>query len=146
MFTPTMCYISGVLCHVSCITCYVLHVNCNFSSFFSDKVVELVGEGSVINTAYPFQFSKNPFHNYALFSLAEIRKEDRQTVGATGPRDRVYKAGRPTALSFFTETPEQTHHGSHQGPHTINTQEFSTVTNFPNNCFSFKWETLCMFL
>ena len=51
---------SCVMCHVSCVMCHVSHVTCpchmsHFfsSSFFSDKVVKLIGGGSVINGAYP---------------------------------------------------------------------------------------------
>ena len=52
-----MCQVSGVKCHVSHVTCHVSGVTCNFSLFssssVSDKVVDLVGGGSVINGAYP---------------------------------------------------------------------------------------------
>ena len=55
---------SHVMCHMSHVTCPVLHVACNmqyfifyFKFFFlikdMDKVVELVGEESIINGAYP---------------------------------------------------------------------------------------------
>ena len=40
------CHVSRVMCHVSCVTCYMLHV---LSWKKLDKVVELVGGGSVIN-------------------------------------------------------------------------------------------------
>ena len=51
------CHVSHVMCHVSRVTCHVSHVTCNFFSFFfSDKVVKLIGGGSVINGAYPVQF------------------------------------------------------------------------------------------
>ena len=77
MFTPpnmslVMCHMSRVMCHVSCVMCHVSRVTChmskkklyfNFLIFFLllflkklDKVVELVGGGSVINGAYPVQF------------------------------------------------------------------------------------------
>ena len=42
--------------HVSHVTCHMSQVRCHVSPFFMDKVVELVGRGSVINGAYPFQF------------------------------------------------------------------------------------------
>ena len=56
-------YVSYFMCHVSCVTCHVSHITrffliytyiyifCLFKK--SDKVVELVGGGSVINGAYP---------------------------------------------------------------------------------------------
>ena len=48
---------SCVMCQVSGVTCQVLRVRCHMSFFllllFFDKVVELVGGGSVINGAYP---------------------------------------------------------------------------------------------
>ena len=69
MFTPPN--MSRVTCHLSPVTCNMSHVKKNsfyiliifflyFIYFFNvkklDKVVELVGEGSVINGAYPVQF------------------------------------------------------------------------------------------
>ena len=59
------CNVSRVTCQVSCVTCHVSHVMCHMSCvtcnifccynffFSSDKVVKLVGGGSVINGAYP---------------------------------------------------------------------------------------------
>ena len=53
------CHVSHVTCHVSCVTCHVSHVMCHMSHvtckifFYSDKVVRLIGGGSVINEAYP---------------------------------------------------------------------------------------------
>ena len=50
------CHVSDVMCHVSGVTCQVSGVSCFFCFFvvvFLDKVVELVGGGSVINGAYP---------------------------------------------------------------------------------------------
>ena len=55
---------SGVMCHVSDVTCQVSLVRCDVSGvmfffffflfhFFLDKVVGLVGGGSVINGAFP---------------------------------------------------------------------------------------------
>ena len=41
------CQMSFVTCHMSCVTCIVSHV------LFFNKVVKLVGGGSVINGAYP---------------------------------------------------------------------------------------------
>ena len=57
MFTPNhvshvMCHVSHVRCHMAGVTCQVSHVmRTFFISIFLDKVVELVGEGSVINRA-----------------------------------------------------------------------------------------------
>ena len=66
MFTPpnvsrVMCHVSCVMCHVSCVTCHVSRVTYHVSRFFiifffSDKVVKLIGGGSVINGAYPVSF------------------------------------------------------------------------------------------
>ena len=57
-----MCHMSGVWCQVSGVRCHVLGVRfqvsgvkCHFFLlFFSDKFVELVGEGFVINRDDPF--------------------------------------------------------------------------------------------
>ena len=52
MFTPPN--VSRATCHVSRVTCHVSHVMCHMSlffSFFSDKVVDPIGGGSVINGA-----------------------------------------------------------------------------------------------
>ena len=64
MFTPpkhVTCHMSHVTCHVSHVTCHVSHVTCHMSLFyflfFSDKVVELIGGGSVINGATPSSFN-----------------------------------------------------------------------------------------
>ena len=64
----TICHISCVPCHMSHVTCRVSPVTClkknikNPKHFIVqkklDKVVELVGRGSVINRAYPVQFLK----------------------------------------------------------------------------------------
>ena len=43
-------HVSLVTCHMSCVMC---HVSCVTNQFFLDKVMKLVGEGSVINGAYP---------------------------------------------------------------------------------------------
>ena len=66
MFTPpnmshVMCHVKcqvtcHVTCHVTCqVTCHMSHVTCHMSFFFFflDKVVKLIGGGSVINGAYP---------------------------------------------------------------------------------------------
>ena len=50
------CHVSYVRCQVSCVRCQVAGVRCDIFSFFSDKVVELVGRVSVINGAYPIKF------------------------------------------------------------------------------------------
>ena len=74
MFIPNnvscvTCHVSPVTCHVSHVTCHLSHVKKIFYIFFTkkiiqkkilkkmDKVVELVGGGSVINRAYPVQFN-----------------------------------------------------------------------------------------
>ena len=44
---------SHVTCHMSCVMCQMSHV---FFVFVSDKMVELVGGGPVINGAYPVYF------------------------------------------------------------------------------------------
>ena len=49
MFTPTMSHMSNARCHMSGVTC---HVSCVMCQVFFDKVMELVGGGSVINGAY----------------------------------------------------------------------------------------------
>ena len=44
------------MCHVSCVTCHVSNVTCHKEKEKNnkiDKVVELVGQGSAINGAYP---------------------------------------------------------------------------------------------
>ena len=46
-----MFHVSCVTCHVSCVTCYMSRVTCHKK--IMDKGVELVGQGSVINEAYP---------------------------------------------------------------------------------------------
>ena len=56
------CNMSHVMCQLSRVRCHVSGVTCNhfflffFSSFFIDKVLELVGGGSVINGANPSSF------------------------------------------------------------------------------------------
>ena len=62
-----MCHMSCVTCHMSCVTCQVSHVKKN--NFFFDNVVELVNGGSVINGAYPVQFSSS-YCLHCLNSLA----------------------------------------------------------------------------
>ena len=54
------CHVSHVMCHTSCVTCHVSHV---FSIIiFLDKVLELVGGGSVINGALtPSSFEMNHY-------------------------------------------------------------------------------------
>ena len=44
-----MCHVSHVMCHMSGVACHI-HF---FLLLFSDKMLELVGGGSVINGAYP---------------------------------------------------------------------------------------------
>ena len=60
-----MCQVSHVKCQMSCDTCHVPHVTCHmshviFSSSYSDKVVKLVSDGSVINWAYPAKLKEQP--------------------------------------------------------------------------------------
>ena len=66
MFTlPNMshvtCHVSRVTCHVSRVTCHMSRVTCHLFIFllffFLDKVVKLIGGGSVMNGAYPVQFN-----------------------------------------------------------------------------------------
>ena len=61
----TMCYVSCAMCHVSRVTSQKKVFTCIYLYFvyyiyifllFVDKVVELVGGGSVINGAYPVYF------------------------------------------------------------------------------------------
>ena len=55
---------SGVTCQVPGVTCQVSGVSRHMSSFFlpfSDKMVELVGGGSVINEATPSSFQTKYF-------------------------------------------------------------------------------------
>ena len=49
-----MCHVSHVMCHMSRVTCHVSHVTKNQNTL--KKVVELVGQGSVINGATPSSF------------------------------------------------------------------------------------------
>ena len=89
MSSPTTCHMSQVMCHMSCVTCHVSHVTCHMSHviyymshvFFSlffllflDKMVGLVGGGSVINGAYPVQFSLqiNTFKDYNCYILSAL--------------------------------------------------------------------------
>ena len=55
---PTMCHMSGVTRHMSGVMCQVFRVIFLILIFFFDKVLELVGGGSVINGAYPDYFKK----------------------------------------------------------------------------------------
>ena len=60
-----MCHVSRVTCHVSYVMCHLSHVKIYFLFIYKkikkklnslkklDKVVELVGGGSVISRAYP---------------------------------------------------------------------------------------------
>ena len=101
---PTLC----VTCHLSCVTCHLSHITCNLSrvkkktkqkkkllkkrntkkiKFFYlekklDKVVELVGGGSVINGAYPVLFMLDfmlyPFMHGAVSLWSNIRMQSVQ--------------------------------------------------------------------
>ena len=60
MFTPhhvshVRCQVSGLRCQVSDVRHHLFYLF--FSNIFLEKVVRLVGGGSVINAAYPVQFS-----------------------------------------------------------------------------------------
>ena len=50
----------NVMCHMSCVTCHVSGLTCHLIKKYKkvDKVVELVGGGSVINRAYPVYFQR----------------------------------------------------------------------------------------
>ena len=73
-----MCHMSYVTCHISCVTC---HMSKKFSSSFSsDKVVKLIDGRSVINGAYPIQFSSqkaNFFCQMACIYLLNSRRSPR---------------------------------------------------------------------
>ena len=45
-------HMSCVMCYLSLVPCHLSHETCHMSFLF-DKVMELVGGGSVINGAYP---------------------------------------------------------------------------------------------
>ena len=67
MFTSH--HFSHVMCHMSGVTCQLSHGMCQvscvtFFSFLLDKVVELVGGGSVFTVAYPVQFFSFIFLNF----------------------------------------------------------------------------------
>ena len=51
--TQTLCLQPPVLCNGLCVMCHVSHVTIYF---FWDKVVKLVGGGSVINRTTPFSY------------------------------------------------------------------------------------------
>ena len=59
-----MCYVSPVTCHMLPVTCHLSCVTCHLSNvkiyihflYLFNKVVELVGGGSVINGAYPYPY------------------------------------------------------------------------------------------
>ena len=70
MFIPH--HVSRVMCHMSHVTCRMSKKKLHFFSIKKtkknlpkklDKVVELVGGGSVINGAYPVQFYTNVINN-----------------------------------------------------------------------------------
>ena len=53
---------SPVTRHMSPVTCHMSHDMCHMSFFFKDKVVKLIGEGSVINGGpTPSSFCLEPF-------------------------------------------------------------------------------------
>ena len=57
---------------MSRVTCHMSHVTCHFF-FFLDKVVELIGGGSVINGAYPVQFYEKLPNNGHIPSFVDWR-------------------------------------------------------------------------
>ena len=60
--SPTTCHMAHVICHMSHDTCHMSLVTCPMSFLnlpFFDKVLELIGGGSVINGAYLVQFQQN---------------------------------------------------------------------------------------
>ena len=64
-----MCHVSCVMCHVSCVMCHVSRVTSHTKKKKKkkDKVVKLVGGGSVINRAIPSSLLCL-FHAFKLFS------------------------------------------------------------------------------
>ena len=50
------CHMSRVTCHMSRVMCHFLFFIFFYLIFFPDKVVELIGGGSVINGATPSSF------------------------------------------------------------------------------------------
>ena len=67
------------MCHVSRVTCHVSHVTCHMSRFFfffffsflfSDKVVKLIGGGSVINGGLP----RLVINNILFFTIQTLHK------------------------------------------------------------------------
>ena len=72
-----ICHVSHVTCHVSCVTCHMSHVTFFFSSSFSDKVVKLIGGGSVINGAYPVLFTLDIHKNHSGFFVKYCRSNPR---------------------------------------------------------------------
>ena len=62
---PFMCHVSHVMCHMSCVTCHLWRVTYLFF-FLSDKVVKLVGGGSVINGATLSSFTLGNLLKYSL--------------------------------------------------------------------------------
>ena len=66
------CHMSHIMCHMSSVTCHVsrvmyhayIYIYLVFIHFSSlDKKVEIVGGGSVINSAYPVQFQTSLLDN-----------------------------------------------------------------------------------
>ena len=84
MITPpqhVISHMSCVTCPVSHVMCHVSHVMCHISHFFSfllNKVVKLIGGGSVIYGAYPVKFSSELCPTNSLhepFHLAMMKHE-----------------------------------------------------------------------
>ena len=88
MFTPhnmlhVTCHVSRVTCHVSRVTCHVPHV--------TDKVVKLIGGGSVINgTLSSFRMCGRPDSSSSLYSF--------ETYNPTHP----FPAHSRMSLGLFT--------------------------------------------
>ena len=70
------CHVSRVMCHVSRVTCHMSHV---FFFVFFDKLVELIGGGSVINGATPSSlfsiqdFSMTPTGDYMVMDRTNVQ-------------------------------------------------------------------------
>ena len=73
-------------CHVSRVTCHVSHVTCHMLFFLvggGDKVVKLIGGGSVINGAYPVTlfFCIGGQYRPRVYSISEkVNENERNTL------------------------------------------------------------------
>ena len=84
--------VSGVTCHVSCVTCHMSHVTCHFF-FLLDKVLELIGGGSVINGATPSSLKQ-------CFQFLMVRKGFMPKSGAKS----AFFGGSKSVLSKFAKS------------------------------------------